>query len=262
MPKEEQQLLIYNNSIHANFKNFKRKYSVEISIDGESNDDLNIISYKTQVNYTKDVLKPYFLAEVTITDFLLNFKYPDSTMQIIALKCRETIEKCVFQVNTKNEIIALENYKEIVEKWRNIKERIVQEYEGEIVDKYLAVFEKSLENETVVLEKIKKNLFVNQYFFPIFDEPYHGFEKKGIEIFSFFDLDYQEEVLIQLENQGDYDENGKAVVTKKLVRNQSNTEFFPIEDYQTKYTLNKERYIEKIEGEFLIKNNKYSFEIR
>ena len=262
MSKEQQQLLIHSNIINCNFKDFKQEYAVEISIDGDTSDDLSVISYKVAVHYTKELLKPYFLTEVTITSFLLNFKYPDSLMQIIALKCREAIEKCVFQVNTKNVIIGLENYNEIVEKWTQIKQKMIQEYDGEIVDKYLILFEKSLENEAVLLKTIKKNLFINQYFFPIFDEPYHGFQKKGVETLSFFNLDYEEEVIIEVENQGNFDENEKAIVSKQLVKNQNNTELFPIESYVTIYILNKNLNIEKIDGEFLIKNKKYSFEIR
>ena len=262
MIQKEEQLLVYNNSIHFNFKDFKREYAVQISIDGEIDDDVSNISYNAKVHYTKEYTKPYFFTEVVISNFLLNEKPPQTTMQNIALECSKAIEKCVFQVNTKNEIIGLDNYKEIVEKWRHIKEKIVQEYEGEIVDKYLAVFEKSLENETVLLEKIKKNLFISQYFFPIFDEPYHGFQKKNVETFNFFTIDYQEEVIVEIENQGDFDENGKATISKQLIKNQDNTQLFPIKSYKTKYILNKDFQIEIIEGQFEVKNNKYSFEIR
>ena len=43
MMQKEEQILIYNNSINFNFKNFKRKYTVEISMDGETIDNLSII---------------------------------------------------------------------------------------------------------------------------------------------------------------------------------------------------------------------------
>ena len=262
MTQKDPQLLVYNNSIYFSFKNFTKQYDVEISIDGDMDTDLNIISYKALVSYTKDMLKPYFLAEVTITDFLLNFKYADTTMQLIALKCREAIEKCVFQVNTKNEIIDLDNYKEIVEKWEIVKQKVRQEFEGDMVDKYLTLFEKNLRNKAFLLQKIKKNLFINQYFFPIFDEPYHGFQKKGMEIFSFFNLDYQEEVILEIENQGNFDENGKVIISKQLVKSEDNVELFPIKAYTTKYILNKELHIDEIEGEFINQNKKYSYSIR
>lgn len=258
---KQKQILVYNNSIHFNFENFQRKYNIEISIDGETKDDLSIISYKAEVKYTKEMTKPYYLAEVIITDFLLNFKYPESLIQVLALKCRMAIETCVFQVNTKNEIIGLENYQQIVEKWVHIKKIIVQQYAGDTVDKYLMLFEKGLINKDILLHKIKKNLFINQYFFPIFDEPYHGFKKKGVEIFSFFNLDYQEEVLLEIENEGNFNEDGLAIVSKQLILNENNTEMFPIKSYITKYILDNDLSIQKIEGQFCNHNKKYSFEI-
>lgn len=261
MMQNEEQLLVYNNSIHFNFKNFIREYTVQIYIDGEVYDDTSNISYNVKVHYTKEYTKPYFFAEVIISNLLLNGKLPQTTMQNIALKCSKTIEKCVFQVNSKNEIIGLDNYKEILEKWRKTKDAIIQEYDGEIVDKYLILFEKSLVNETILLEKIKKNLFINQYFFPIFDEPYHGFHKKNVETFNFFNVDYQEEVSVEIENQGDFDLNGKAFILKQLIKNQDNTKLFPIKSYKTKYILNRDFHIEIIEGQFISQNKKYSYEI-
>lgn len=261
MTKNNDQLLVYNNSIHFNFKDFIKEYAVQISIDGEIDDDSSNVSYNAKVHYTKEYTKPYFFAEVVISNFLLNEKPPQSTMQNIALECSKTIEKCVFQVNTKNEIISLDNYKEILDKWRKTKNAIIQEYEGEIVDKYLILFEKSLVNETILLDKIKKNVFISQYFFAIFDEPYHGFQKKNVEIFNFFNVDYQEEVIVEIENQGDFDENGKATISKQVIKNQDNTELFPIKSYKTKYILNRDFHIEIIEGQFISQNKKYSYEI-
>lgn len=76
------------------------------------------------------------MAEVIITNFRLNFQTPDALMEVLALKCRESIEKCIFQINTKNEIIGIENHEEIIQNWNRIKENLVQENEGEIFEKY------------------------------------------------------------------------------------------------------------------------------
>ena len=50
MIQNGEQVLIYNNSIDFNFKNFSSAYLVKICINDNSS---NIISYKTQVSYTK-----------------------------------------------------------------------------------------------------------------------------------------------------------------------------------------------------------------
>ena len=116
-------ILTHNNSVNQNFDNLQFQYNVEITIAG-SGEAVDKISFKTSVNYLKPNNKSYFLAEVTITDFLLNFEYPDSLMQVIALKCRKTIEKCIFKINSKNEIIELENHQEIIDNWQIIKQKM------------------------------------------------------------------------------------------------------------------------------------------
>ena len=152
MIENNEQILIYNNSIDFNFKNYSHNYLVEISV-YESVDNLNVISYKTQVNYTKEYTKPYYLAEVNISDFILNGEQPQTMIQNIGLTCSKAIEKCVFQVNTKNEIIGLENHKEILEKWQIIKQKLFQENEGEIIEKYIALFENTLINKVLLHQK-------------------------------------------------------------------------------------------------------------
>ena len=260
MTQNEEQLLIYNNSIIFNFKKSKHDYIVKITVD-ESDDNLNMVSYKAQVNYTKEYTKPYYLAEVYISDFILNNELPQTIIQNIALESSKAIEKCVFQVNTKNEIIGLENHKEILEKWQALKQKLFQENEGEIIEKYIVLFENTLTNKVLLLQKVQCNVFINQYFFPIFDEPYHGFKKKNIEKFNFFEFQFQEEVLVEIENEGAFNESNTIVLHKKLIKTTKNVLENSIQNYDVKFILSKDRSIQKIVGDFLNDNKKCSFEI-
>jgi hypothetical protein len=255
---QDKNILTHNNSINQNFDTLQFQYDVEITIDG-TGEAVDVISFKTNVNYSKPNNKSYFLAEVIITNFLLNFEYPDSLMQDIALKCRKAIEKCVFKINSKNEIIELENHQEIIDNWQIIKQEMNQEYEGETAMKYMTLFEKSLQNKEFLTNKIKKNLFINQYFFPIFDTPFHNFKTKHIETFSYFDLDYQSEVLLTVEKEGKLNADGLATISKKIKKNES--ELFPIESYSTNYVSDGNCTIQKIEGHFQNHNKKYAFKI-
>ena len=257
MKQKEQELLIYNNSIDFNFKDFSQEYLVEITID-EDEEILNTVTYKTHISYTKEYRDPYFLAEVNFSDFLLNGKMTESLMQTIAVECGKAIDTCVFQINSSNEIIDLDNHKQILEKWHILKQRIMQENEGETVEKFITHFEINLFDKVLLLKKLRKNIFINQYFYPIFDEPYHGFKKKNVETFDFFDVEYKEDVLIEINNEGTFDENEYFTLTKKVITNQKNT----IQNYQTNYILDKNKSIKKIEGEFLNDNRKYSYNIR
>ena len=259
MLEKNQSILTNDYCINFNPKNSNLKYSVEIDID--DNVDLNIISYNVQVNYSKEPINKYYLAKVIITNFRLNFQTPDAVMEILALKCRESIEKCIFRINSKNEIIEIENHQEILERWSEIKESLKQENEGEIFEIYISIFENNILNKDSLLIKLKKNLFINQYFFPIFNEPYHNLNKNNDEQFSFFNLNYQEQVVLEVENKGNFDENGIAIISKKLIINHEKQLLLPIESYVSKYILNKNSVIDIIEGSFSNFNNKYSYKI-
>lgn len=260
MPTKKQSILSHDNCINFNFKDFEQAYIVEIMIK-DGNDEPNLVSYKVNVNYTKEYNQPYYLVQVIVSDFLLNFRKPDSILEEIAVTCRKSFEKCIFQVNNSNKIIDLHNHKVIVKKWETIKEQLRQENEGETFEQYIALFEKSLLDKNQLLQKLKKDTFIKQYFFPIFEEPYHGFERKGVEYFTFFNFDYDEEMLLKIENEGLLDKDANALLTKTLIRNKKNTIEFPIESYETKYKLNQDHAILEIKGEFVNHGKKYEFEI-
>jgi hypothetical protein len=258
---QEQILKLNNNCINFNFEGFKRKYEVQISIDGDLDGEISVISYKIEVKYFKKKDSLDYTVEVTTTDFMVNFEYPDSLIQTIALECRVAYEKCIFVVNSKNVIIEFENYENILENWTQAKEKLTQKYDGETFQKYLNLFEEKLFKKDLFFLKIKKNLFINQYFFPIFDTQYNNLKNTTTEFISFFDFDYQEDVIVEIETNADFEESENTIITKKIVESQNNIEFFPIELYETKYTLDKNLSINKIEGQFVNHNKKYGYKI-
>jgi hypothetical protein len=260
MPTKKQSILSYDNCINFNFKDFNQDYWVEITIKQEE-EESNIITYKVNVNYTKEHNHPYYLVQVTTTNFLLNFDTPDSMLQEIALTCRKAYEKCIFQVDGSNKIIALHNHADIVKHWKTIKVQLQQENEGATFEQYIALFEKSILDKDKLLQKLKKDIFIKQYFFPIFEAPYHGFERKGVEHFSFFNFDYEEEILLIVEKQGIFDDNATALLTKTLIRNEKNILQFPITFYETTYKFNVAHAIQEVKGEFVNHNKEYLFKI-
>ncbi|MEO8234261.1 MAG: hypothetical protein ABI549_02500 [Flavobacterium sp.] len=252
--------ILINNTIYSNFQDFNKVYNVEITIKSDD-ENINIITYKSYVSYFKEITNSYFLVQVIIKDFLLNFNEPDSAMEKLALRCREAIEKCIFRVSSKNEILDIDNHSEILGAWQKIKEQLRQENEGQTFEKYIYLFENSIKNKDTLLLRIKKNLFINQYFFPIFEEYYHGLKKKNIEEFNFFNLDYKEEVLLEIENEGKFDKERKVTISKKIIRTESNTEQIPIEEYEAQYILDNDLSLEKIQGKFSNNGMNYSYTI-
>jgi hypothetical protein len=260
MPTKKQSILSYDNCIKFNFKDFNKNYWVEITIKQEE-EESNIITYNVNVDYTKEHNQPYYLVQVTTTNFLLNFDTPESMLQEIALTCRKAYEKCIFQVDGSNKIIALHNHADIVNHWKTIKVQLQQENEGETFEQYIALFEKSILDKDKLLQKLKKDTFINQYFFPIFEQPYHDFERKGVAHFSFFNFDYEQEILLRVEKEGIFNDTATALLTKTLIRNEKNTLQFPITSYETTYKFNAAHAIQEVKGEFVNHNKEYLFKI-
>jgi hypothetical protein len=192
---------------------------------------------------------------------MLNANLPDGMLEEIVLTCQKAIQKCIFKVGGNNKIIDLHNHAEIVNHWKTIKLQLQQENEGAVFEQYVALFEQTLLDKDKLLQKLKKDTFIKQYFFPIFEEPYHGFERKGIERFSFFNFDYEEEMVLRVEHEGIFDESDTVLLTKALIKSERNTDQFPIERYETSYKFNIEHVIEEIKGEFKNHGKEYSFQI-
>lgn len=252
-------LLDTDNCIRFNFKDFKQSYNVEITInDGQ---DISVISYKTAIHYAKTFDKSYHLVEVTKSDFLINFNDPESVFEDFFLKCGRALSRCVFQVSIHNDILGLDNHDEILDKWNAIKQQIEEDNTGEILENEIRRFEFKIKNKELLLSKLKKDSFIHNYFFPVYEIPFHGFELKGKEHFSFFNVDYENNVVLNIQNEGKFGKDKHVMVTKKLNENEINDLLLPIALYETEYRFDKLLKIEKIVGKFLNNEREYGFEI-
>lgn len=248
---------LHNNALHFNRKNFSRKYAVQIVIEIDYK-NIEVVTYDVAASYSVNSnWEP--LVEVVSSNFLVNHKEPDDVMEEIAIKCREAISKCIFNVTTSNVIIGLENYNEILERWKLVKHEILEQNSGEVVDKYLQIFENVISNKELLLTRLKKDSFISQYFFPVYDEPYHSFKKKNREVFTYFNFEYDDDVILEIANNGTFDEYGDVVLLKTLTKNDNR--LFPVEKYETEYVLDAGMAIMAIHGEFSNHGKKYFYSI-
>jgi hypothetical protein len=257
MPLQVQPVPLHNNALHFNRKNFNREYAVQVVIEIDYK-DIQVITYNVLVAYSVNSnWQP--LVEVISTNFLVNHKEPDDVMEEIAIKCRETLSRCVFRVTTGNEVTGLENYVEILEKWKVVKQQILEQNTGEVVDKYLQTFENVLNNKDLLLARLRIDTFISHYFFPVYDEAFHGLRKKNREVFTYFNFEYDDDVILEITNDGAFDEYGDVVLLKKLAENDNR--MFPVEKYETEYTLDATMAIAAIHGEFSNHGKKYFYTI-
>ena len=252
-------LLDSDNCIRFNFKDFIQNYAIELTI--SKGLETQVISYKTSVHYTKTFDLSNHLVEVTNSEYLVNFGDPDGVFEIFFLQCGEALSRCVFEVSTNNEILELYNHDEILNKWSDIKHKMSQEYTGELLENEILKFDHKINNKNLLLSKLKKDSFLHHYFFPVFEIPFQGYELKGKESFSFFNVDYEEKVVLKVENEGKMNKDAHATITKKLNTVETEESLMPVDFYETVYTFNEQLKIQRIEGKFANKGRQYEFKI-
>lgn len=257
-------MLTYNNTIvkenllRFDALNFQKSYKVEIAIE-ESIYDVTRITYDANVEVLNVFPSGEYLAEVIMTRFRVNGFEPDLMMEQLAYKCRQPLEKVEFIVAANGEITDINNHSEILEKWKSVKERLELEYTGVNFEKYLNLTDRALQDKATILTALKKDTFIHQYFYPLYNEAYFNYKKNTVEEVKFFNINY--EINMELVVQENVSLNGNITVVKQIDAKKYDFSKMPIDAYTTEYLLNEKMEISNITGRFENYGRKYSFRI-
>ncbi|RZJ70725.1 hypothetical protein [Flavobacterium sp.] len=245
-----------DNCIRFNGSAFERTYAVEMFIEENENSKTRI-SHKAFVKVL-EVRNDAYLVSVVLWNFLINDREPDLILEQLAQKCRRPIENLEFLVNRKWQIIGLENHDLILESWQKTKKRVEQEYSGDIFDRYVSAQDQVIRNKQVLLEKLKKDVFLTQYFSPVYDSAFSNFAFSATENLKVLNLDYTVDVVFLLSDEKQH-ENLK--ILKTLDAKSPNLREMPIESYNSEYELDANSAIKSIRGKFANHGRKFSFNI-
>lgn len=256
-------VLTHNNTIakenllRFNPLNFQKSYRVEIVIEEENARENTKITYDAAVEVPQVFQSGEYLAAVTMTKFRVNGFEPDLMMEQLASKCRKPLEKVEFIVARNGELLRVHNHDEILEKWKPIKERLEIEYSGDIFEKYLNLTDKALQDKEAILAALKKDTFIHQYFYPLYNESFFNYTKKKVEAVRFFNISYEIDMVLEL--QKDTSLSGNITVVKRIDDKEYDYSKMPVDDYTTEYLLNENMEIINITGRFGNYGRKYSF---
>lgn len=248
------------NFLRFDVVNFRKKYKVEIIIE-ESNEEKTRISYEASVENLEVLPSGSYLCYFTTNNFLIDRKEPDLVMEQLAHKCRKPYDIMVFIVSKSGEILGINNHPDIIERWEVAKKRLEIEYSGKEFEKYISIMDSVIYNREVFLSKIKQDIFISQFFFPIYEEAFTGFVKKNREKIKFFNINYDIDMLLEIQDEGYPNEDGHLIMYKKINDKEYDYSKMPIDSFSTEYALDKKREIVKIKGKFENHNRKYSFNI-
>lgn len=129
-----------------------------------SGEKINTIKYHVSV-VCKEQTKKGFQFEIDrISKTFVN----DLECNFIADELAEKISKVIYPVtvlvSNEGNYIHVTNFEKIQKRWKINKEKILDEYEGEWVEKYLALSEQTLQNQSIFSQSLAKDWFLNSYF--------------------------------------------------------------------------------------------------
>ncbi|WP_395075661.1 hypothetical protein [Flavobacterium sp.] len=145
----------------------KIMYSVMYTIFQDSK--INTIEFETSVKCVEKLNNKLFLFEVNrLSKTFINQEEANSIADELAEKVAQVIYPLKIIIDNSGKWIDIQNFEIIVKRWKKNKKRILQEYQGDWVEKYLDLNEQTLSNKSNFKEAISKDWFLTTYFAEIY----------------------------------------------------------------------------------------------
>ena len=129
----------------------------------------NTIKFECNVAFKRVNLEGDYIFEINrISKTFINNEETSSIADELAEKTSAVLYPLEVIVNDEGNWTGINNYKEITSRWKKVKKRILDEYEGEWIEQYLLLNEETLEEEASLVNSLKKDWFLNSYFNAIY----------------------------------------------------------------------------------------------
>lgn len=251
-------ILQTDNCLRFDIGYFKKKYKTEYIIEEHQNSKIRITH--NAIVETIDIINPeVYLVAVTVNNFLINNLPPDLMLEQLAEKCRKPLEYVVFYVSNNWEIKGIYNHHDIFEKWLQIKEKLQQEYTGDVFEKYIIRHEQVIQNPDLLFKKLKQDVFLSQLFFPLYNEAFKDYEKLNSERVKFLNIEYDLNVSVAIQADETLNDGMAFTILKSVSTDETNVLHMPIVQYNTQYFLDNDMAITAIHGSFENYGRKFFF---
>ena len=158
---ESRQFLPYNPSCK------KIIYSVMYTIFQDSK--INTIEFESSVQNIEKLNSKQFLFEINrLSKVFINQEEANSMADELAEKVASTIYPLKVIVDISGKWIDVQNFEIILNRWKKNKKKILQEYQGDWVEKYLQLNDQTLSNKSNFIQAISKDWFLTAYFAEIY----------------------------------------------------------------------------------------------
>lgn len=145
----------------SNIRNYQRVYGVIYTISENEVEKLKI-HYKTSVKKEKDIIT------ITREEVYINNKRPDLVVEQMADKLSGVLYPLVLAINPDGTIKAIVNHKEIQERWRELKPKLNEYYQGEEAKGLFQRVNNIVKNKDQMLNILRGDLFFSLFFIPLY----------------------------------------------------------------------------------------------
>lgn len=152
-----------NSNLKFNPKNLNGKYGCSVLFDdGKSQ---NEIRYKLNILFNGDIENRIKTFIVDREDKIyVNNVVQNNFIDKLAIETSSCIYPLHLKTKSNGKLLEILNFDEILKRWEEKKENLKEDYKSKLTEKYIKATNKSLASKDVLLNKIRKDWFINLYF--------------------------------------------------------------------------------------------------
>lgn len=136
----------------------------------EKDQDSQSIKYEINLRYVRQEGKDKVFEIDRISKIFINDEEADSIVDVLAVKVAKVLYPLQILVDENGSFSGIANYEQIQQRWHTVKEAIYDEYEGEWVEKYIALNEEVLNEKESIEFSLLSDYFIRAFFNGIYCE--------------------------------------------------------------------------------------------
>ncbi|TWP22477.1 hypothetical protein ETU10_11050 [Apibacter muscae] len=153
--------------LRAKFSSLYHEYQVVLEI--EKNKQKTTLQYQAGVKYQKSSgTNAPIISIQKLTKTFINKVEPDTLTEQISELAGSIFQPLWVEISPRGEISQLINYQSILSKWEEVKEELLKNYAGSVINSYIQHINNTINTSDLLLEKLKNDWFLSLYTVPIY----------------------------------------------------------------------------------------------
>ncbi len=181
--KENHPMVQFTDGSALVYKKNKKKLNYGVMCTIWSGEQVNTLKYHVSVAFKEETAEGFHFEIDRISKTFVNDLECNSTTDELADKVSKIIYPVNIVMSKVGEFVEVSNFEKIQKRWKTGKEKILDEYEGEWVEKYLALSEQSLQSGSIFTQSLQKDWFLSSYFSKIYCNYWQQFRFENSVLF-------------------------------------------------------------------------------